>query len=74
MKKLKAQRLFLASPWLIIFLPTTEMRFDAIGYGGGARISFAPNSLFRPDKADLLPCYRELIPCSVAQGICLVNN
>src|SRR5271167_2530699 len=23
-------------------------------------------SLFRPDTAELLPCYRELIPCSVA--------
>ena len=50
-----AQRLFLASPLLIIFLPTTKMYFDAIGYGWGARIGFAPNSLFRPDKADLLP-------------------
>jgi hypothetical protein len=24
--------------------------------------------LFRPDKAELLPCCRELIPCLVVQG------
>jgi len=39
------------------------------GKARSARIDFAPNSLFRPDKAELIPCYRELIPCSVAQGI-----
>ena len=32
----------------------------------GSRIEFAPNSLFGPDKAELLPCSRELLPCSVA--------
>ena len=31
------------------------------------------NSLFHPDKAELFPCCRELIPCSVAQGIHLAN-
>ena len=34
----------------------------------GAGIDLAPNSLFRPDNAELLPCCRDLIPCSVAQG------
>ena len=37
----------------------------------GERVDFAPIPCSGPDKAELLPCFRELIPCSVAQGTLL---
>jgi hypothetical protein len=53
-------------PKLIIFLSAAEMIFDAFGLSRDARIDLEPNSLFQPDKAELSPCCRELIPCSAA--------
>jgi rare lipoprotein A (peptidoglycan hydrolase) len=44
----------------------TTKRFDESDASGATHIDFLPNSLFRPDKAELSPCFRELIPCSIA--------
>jgi hypothetical protein len=40
----------------------------------GERIDFEPFPCSGPDKAELVPCCRELIPCSVAQGSHLASN